>query len=157
VVAAALPLLPARLPTTGVLFSVTFPEYKERSFDVPRILIADDDADFVQVTSTVLHSDGYDVTSAKDGNAALRMMREDNIDLVLLDVMMASVLDGVSVAHEMTRDPDLKDIPIVMMSSIIDSPNASMFPTNEHIPIDAWLTKPVSPNDLLQEVARLIA
>ena len=121
-----------------------------------KILIADDDPDFVQTISTILRSEGYEVASAKDGVQALRMMREEKVDLILLDVMMASTLDGVGVAHEMQTDTTLKGIPIVMISSIISSPHASMFPTDEYIPIDSWITKPVQPDDLLERVAKLI-
>lgn len=121
-----------------------------------KILIADDDPDFVQVMSVILRSEGYQVVSARDGDEALRIMRGDKMDLVLLDIMMASVLDGVGVAHEMQKDPELKEIPIIMISSIISSPHAAMFPTDEYIPMDIWITKPVQPDDLLQKVAKLI-
>lgn len=121
-----------------------------------KILIADDDPDFVEVMRTILASEGYDVVSAKDGDEALRIMREDGVDVILLDIMMASILDGVSVAHEMQRDAALKRIPIVMISSIISSPHASMFPTDEYMPMDVWITKPVQPDDLLQKIASLI-
>lgn len=121
-----------------------------------KILIADDDPDFVEVMRTILTSEGYDVVSAKDGDEALRIMREDGVDVILLDIMMASILDGVSVAHEMQRDAALKRIPIVMISSIISSPHASMFPTDEYMPMDVWITKPVQPDDLLQKIASLI-
>jgi hypothetical protein len=47
-------------------------------------------------------------------------------------------------------------VPIIMVSSITDSPAAGMFPTDEYIPIDAWITKPVQPDDLLSKVARFI-
>lgn len=121
-----------------------------------KILIADDDPDFVQIMHTILTSEGYDVVSASNGGEALRIMREDGIDVVLLDVMMASVLDGVGVAHEMQTDPALKGIKIMMISSIISSPHAEMFPTDEYIPMDVWITKPVQPDDLLSKIARLI-
>jgi len=121
------------------------------------ILIADDDPDFVQIMLTILESEGYEVVSAKDGEAALQAMRQGGVDLVLLDIMMASVLDGVGVAHEMQQDPALKGIPIIMVSSIISTPHASMFPTDEYIPMDAWITKPVQPDDLLQKISKLLS
>jgi len=124
---------------------------------VAKILIADDDPDFVQIMRTILESEGYEVVSAKDGDAALQTMRENRVDLVLLDIMMASVLDGVGVAHEMQQDPALKDTPIIMVSSIISTPHASMFPTDEYIPMDAWITKPVQPDDLLQKIRKLLS
>ena len=118
-----------------------------------KILIADDDPDFVQILRTILTAEGYEVASAKDGDQALRIMREGGIDLVLLDIMMASVLDGLSVAYEMQKDQALKTVPIIMISSIISSPHASMFPTDEYIPMDVWITKPVDPADLLAKIA----
>lgn len=121
-----------------------------------KILIADDDPDFVQILRTILTAEGYEVATAKDGDQALRIMREGGIDLVLLDIMMASVLDGLSVAYEMQKDHALKAVPIIMISSIISSPHASMFPTDEYIPIDVWITKPVDPAHLLAKIAGLL-
>ena len=121
------------------------------------ILIADDDPDFVQIMRTILESEGYEVVSAKNGDGALQTMRQGGVDLILLDVMMASVLDGVGVAHEMQGDPALKDIPIIMVSSIVSTPHASMFPTDEYVPMDAWITKPVQPDDLLQKISKLLS
>lgn len=123
---------------------------------MPKILIADDDPDFVQVMRTVLESHGYQVNSVASGAEALLAMRSDAPDIVLLDVMMATVLDGLSVTHAMKADPGLKNTPIILISSIGDSPQAGMFPTDEYIPIDAWMSKPVAPNDLLQKVAKLL-
>jgi len=120
------------------------------------ILIADDDPDFVQIIRTILTAEGYDVLNAKDGDEALRTIRESSVDLILLDVMMASVLDGLSLAHEMQADQALRDTPVIMISSIISSPHASMFPTDEYIPIDAWMTKPVQPDALLEKIAGLL-
>jgi len=120
------------------------------------ILIADDDPDFVQIIRTILTAEGYDVLSAKDGEEALRVMRESDVDLLLLDVMMASVLDGLSAAHQIQADPALKATPVIMVSSIISSPHASMFPTDEYIPIDAWMTKPIQPEDLLAKISALL-
>jgi CheY-like chemotaxis protein len=120
------------------------------------ILIADDDPDFVQIIRTILTAEGYAVLKAKDGDEALRIIRESSVDLILLDVMMASVLDGLSLAHEMQADQALRDTPVIMISSIISSPHASMFPTDEYVPIDAWMTKPVQPEALLEKIAGLL-
>jgi len=121
------------------------------------ILVADDDPDFVEVMRTILMSEGYTVASARNGDEALETLRGGGVDLLLLDVMMASVLDGVSVAFEMQKDAALREIPVIMVSSIISSPHASMFPTDEYIPIDKWVTKPVQPDALLQMIAGLLA
>jgi CheY-like chemotaxis protein len=83
-------------------------------------------------------------------------MHKEVPDLVLLDVMMSSVLDGLNLSHAMSTDSTLSKVPIIMISSIAESPQAGMFPTDEYIPIDAWITKPVQPNDLLKKVAQFI-
>jgi CheY-like chemotaxis protein len=121
-----------------------------------RILVVDDDPDFVEITRTILESKGYEVASAANGAQALKSMRQDLPDLVLLDVMMSTVLDGLNLSHVMSEDPELCSVPVVMVSSITDSPSAGMFPTDEYIPIDAWISKPVQPDDLLSKVAQYI-
>lgn len=120
-----------------------------------KVLIVDDDPDFVEITRLILSAEGYEIESATSGDKALEMMRESPPDLVLLDVMMTGVLDGVHVAHAISSDPALSHIPIIMISSIADSAMADVFPTDEYLPIDTWISKPVQPADLLEKVARL--
>jgi CheY-like chemotaxis protein len=119
-----------------------------------KILVVDDDPDFVEIMRMILEAHGYEVASASNGDEALRKMMEDVPDLVVLDVMMSGILDGVNVSHEMSAAPALKQIPIVMVSSITSSAHAGMFPTDEYIPIDDWISKPVQPQALLQKVDR---
>jgi CheY-like chemotaxis protein len=121
-----------------------------------KILIADDDPDFVEIISMILKEADYEVESAASGDAALEKMRTSRPDLLLLDVMMSTILDGVNVSFAMSEDPELKTVPIVMISSIPDSANADQFPTDEYVPISAWITKPVQPATLLQTVERLL-
>ncbi len=121
-----------------------------------KVMVVDDDPDFVEITRTILLANGYEVSTASNGDEALRLMREDVPDVVLLDVMMSSVLDGVNVSHAMSEDPLLRRVPVVMVSSIASSPSAGMFPTDEYLPIDAWLSKPVQPNELLAKVAQYV-
>ena len=121
-----------------------------------KILVVDDDPEFVEITRMILEANSYEVASANNGEQALQSMRQDKPDLVLLDVMMSTVLDGLSVSHEIQADPNLKGMPVIMVSSIITSPHASLFPTDEYIPIDAWISKPMDPDDLLEKVRRLV-
>ncbi len=121
-----------------------------------RVLIVDDDPDFVEISRMVLAAKGYEVATASDGTKALRMMRETPIDLVLLDVMMSSVLDGVHLAHVIEEDKSLHGTPIIMISSITSSPNADRFPTDEYLPVDAWMSKPVQPDALVAKVVQLV-
>ncbi len=121
-----------------------------------RILVVDDDPDFLEITRLILTSQGHQVDVALHGDAGLEAMRRSKPDLVVLDVMMASVLDGLSVAHTMSNDPTLKSIPVIMVSSISSSDQASLFPTDEYLPIDMWISKPVQPSALTRAVSRLL-
>jgi two-component system alkaline phosphatase synthesis response regulator PhoP len=122
-----------------------------------RVLVVDDDPDFVEIISMILKKEGYETDSAANGKQGLEKMRASPPDILLLDVMMSGILDGVNVSFEMSEDPVLKKVPIVMISSIPDSPHAEDFPTDEFVPISAWITKPVQPEQLVKTVKRLVA
>ncbi len=122
----------------------------------PSILIVDDDPDFVDLNTAILSREGYRVSAATNGHQALQMIRAERPNLVLLDVMMATPLEGVSVARKMQADPDLRQIPIIMVSSIDSSQHASLLPDDMHIPIDTWISKPLDPDELLRVVRRYL-
>lgn len=121
-----------------------------------RILVVDDDPDFCEITRTVLEGAGYEVSSAANGSQALERMQQQLPDLVILDVMMSSVLDGLDLSDRMQADSHMNKIPIVMVSAIASSNYAGMFPTDAYVAIDAWLSKPVAPKTLLETVDRFL-
>jgi CheY-like chemotaxis protein len=121
-----------------------------------KILVVDDDPDFVTVTTRVLETEGYEVVSAGNGAEALKSLRQNHPDVVLLDIMMAYILDGLDVSREMAEDPVLKDIPVIMVTSLTGVRGSSMFPTDEYIPVDQWLSKPVDPDTLLSRVSETL-
>jgi len=121
-----------------------------------KVLAVDDDPDFLEYTRIVLESQGYQVRTATSTETALKMMREEVPDIVLLDVMMSYVLDGVHITRQIRDDPRLKHVPIIMISAIVSRDEAGVFPTDEYLSIDAFMTKPVDPADLLKQVAKLV-
>jgi CheY-like chemotaxis protein len=121
-----------------------------------RVLIVDDDPDFVLISRTVLQEAGHEIREAANGSQALEMMRKERPDVVLLDVMMSTTLEGVDVSKTMQADPELKDVPIIMISSISTTEYASDFPDGEAIPIHAWISKPIQPKVLLNVVNRFV-
>lgn len=121
------------------------------------VLVVDDDPDFFEIARTILEVEGYRVIGARNSSEAMVRVHAEHPSLVLLDVMMSGILDGVSVSQRMHEDPDLRDIPIIMVSSIADTEHAGMFPMDEDIHIDCWLSKPVPPKELARKVRSLIA
>jgi len=121
-----------------------------------KILLVDDDPLFVKATQLVLESAGYEVTTAKSGNEALPLMRTEKPDLVVLDIMMDTILDGVYVSKTMWEDNELRKIPVVMVSSIASSEYASQFPLDEYLNAVDFLFKPIQPSDLLESIQRFL-
>ena len=105
----------------------------------------------------VLENAGYQVISAADGDESLQVIRAQKPDLIILDVIMSSLLDGLNVSQQLQDDPEHKDIPIVMVTSIANTDYAALFPTDEYVHIDAFMTKPVLPEQLIAQVKRLLA
>lgn len=121
-----------------------------------KILIVDDDQDLVLATRLVLESAGYTVEAASTGMAGLEQMRAGAPDLVLMDVMMSSPLDGYHTTQQIADDPVLSKVPLVMISSITASQYAETFPTNQHLAIRDFVSKPVDPEKLLAKIKRYV-
>lgn len=120
--------------------------------DKKRILIVDDDADLVLANRLVMESAGYLVDEAANGAESLESMRANLPDLVLMDVMMANPLDGYHTTQQIFDDPELREVPIVMISSIATSQYAASFPTNQYLNILEFVSKPIDPETLLKKL-----
>jgi CheY-like chemotaxis protein len=94
------------------------PESNKRvSTDEPSILIVDDDADIREALTDVLTDHGYRVESVRNGREALDHLRHGaRPRLILLDAMMP-VMDGLTFRREQLVDPDLKELPVLMISA----------------------------------------
>ena len=86
--------------------------------ETKKILIVDDDIDVVTIIETILTKEGYNVISANDKVEGIKKIREEKPDLAILDVMMTTQYEGFELAKEITDDPELKKLPILMQTSI---------------------------------------
>ena len=118
-----------------------------------KVLIVDDDPDFVEIARTILISDGHEVISASDTEQAFALARQEKPHIILLDIMLETALDGLNLSHQIRAEPALRHTRVIMVSSITQTPDSHLFPTDEYLPADSWLTKPVAPHALLR-VAR---
>ncbi len=121
-----------------------------------KILVVDDDPDFQDVTRIVLERAEHTVISAKSGDEGFQRAKTDQPDLIILDVIMDSVLDGVSTSERMHEDSDLRHVPIIMVTSIANTDYAALFPTDEYIHIAAFMSKPILPDKLVKQVNRIL-
>jgi CheY-like chemotaxis protein len=117
-----------------------------------KILVVDDDRDFVKITKMILQANHYEVMTAANGEQALAAMRKDKPDLVILDIMMSYILDGLDVRRTMAEDKELKDIPVIMATSLTAARAQGSLPSDEYVPESRWIHKPIDPDTLLEQV-----
>lgn len=110
------------------------------------LLIADDDPDLRLLLQTTLEDPAYRILEASDGKSALRLVRQERPDVVILDRMMPK-LDGLEVARAVLADPAIRHIPLILLTAL-EQPAA-----NDGQPeVFAYLLKPFSPLQLLETV-----
>jgi CheY-like chemotaxis protein len=85
----------------------------------PLILVADDDADMLELACLQLEEAGYRIVTAANGDEALRMARMHRPDLCVLDVIMPG-LRGHEVLHEMREDPETEEIPVLLVTATLE-------------------------------------
>lgn len=121
------------------------------------VLVVDDDLDYLETMQAALETAGFTVATARDGAEGLRLARQLRPDAMVLDVMMSWALDGLHLSLKLKEDPILREIPIVMVSSIGSSEYAAAFPADQPLRVEAYLAKPVSSAHLVDTVKRSIA
>jgi len=124
-----------------------------------KIVIVDDDQDIRDSLQVILEGNQYTVITAANKAEGMEKIRAENPDLAMLDVMMETWQDGFDMARELKKDPNFKDMPILMLTGIkdktgIDFKSSAGDPT--WLPVDGYLEKPVEPSTLLAEVAKLL-
>ena len=122
-----------------------------------KILLVDDDIDFVEATKIILESKPYEVIVAYEGDEALQKAREENPDLILLDIIMP-VKDGFTAAEQFKKDPQLSRIPIIMLTSYSSRRGETSIPVSRGLELEAedYVEKPISPEDLLNRVEQYL-
>jgi len=120
-----------------------------------RILVIDDDPDFVEATRLVLEGGGYEVFSAFEGTDGLRKAKESKPQLIILDVIMPGK-DGFMVAQQLKKDPELGKIPVLMLTSFAEKGAGSSiaFTGGLSLETEDYIDKPVSPEELLRRVQK---
>ncbi len=128
-----------------------------------RILMIDDDSDIVQAARIPLEAAGHEFRSVASGDEGLRLAREIQPDLIILDVMMESYTAGFHVSLTLRNpSPDspyaaCRQIPILMLTAIHSTTSLRFAPDPDYLPVDAFLEKSAGPEALVATVGRLLA
>jgi len=122
-----------------------------------RVLIIDDDPDFVRSTGMVLKSAGCQVLEAFSGQEGLEKSKVENPDLYIIDLMMETYSEGFRIVEALLKDEKTKDKPRIMITSVDLKGPWDSYPLNEWSKCDFLLQKPVHPGELLKYVEKAIA
>ena len=117
-----------------------------------KILIVDDDKDFLKALTIVLEDKGYSIVAATDGAQALELARTESPNLILLDIMLPG-MNGFKVCRFLKFDENYKDIPIIIISAKADQEDKRL---GKQMGAELYITKPFENEELLQTIKQLI-
>lgn len=121
-----------------------------------KILLVDDEADFTEVTSLLLESNGYDVVTAASGADGREVAAREKPDAIILDVMMETRSAGFEVARWLRSRDDLRHIPIIMLTAVNQAYPMNFQPDEVWLPVDVFLDKPVQPDKLVAHLQKAL-
>ena len=116
-----------------------------------KVLLVDDDPDFVEAVKVIVASGGYDVRVASDGKEGLEAVAEERPDIIILDVMMP-VMDGHKACAALKGNKETADIPIILLTAVADRVTTSTYTHRDMLESEAedYMPKPVEPKELLE-------
>jgi len=123
-----------------------------------KIMCIDDDRDILESCRMTLEKAGHTVECASSGKEGLTKMKAFRPDLFLLDVMMDDLTDGFHTAYAIRHDADVKDKPIIMLTSINKETGLGFNKDKDgnFLPVDEFIEKPIAPKLLIELVAKLL-
>lgn len=132
----------------------------------PRILVVDDDVDFIEFLRSALEDNSYQVISAARWEDGLAKVERNKPDLILLDVMMPRGTEGFHFVWKLRnhKKTALRQIPIIMLTALHSTTELRLYPSQndtdyqpgEFLPVQAFLDKPIDLNVLLGHVQRTL-
>lgn len=121
-----------------------------------KILLIDDDSDFLAATKLILEKGGYQVVTAEDGKSGVDAVETESPDLAIVDMMMETWGEGFTVVSKIRDLPIGKTLPLIVLSSVdLQGPYQSFEPSDEFPKVNMVLQKPVKADDLMKYIQEL--
>lgn len=117
-----------------------------------KVLLVDDEEDFVDIVRTRLESNGFEVAVAYDGEEALEKVKEEKPDIIILDIVIPKV-NGFDVCRKLKNDQAYKGIPIIMLTAKFQANDIKF---GEAVGANAYITKPFEPQILVDKMYELL-
>jgi CheY-like chemotaxis protein len=122
-----------------------------------KVLLVDDDVDFLEINKTALETAGYQVVLAHGLKEAIEVVRGHTIDAAVLDVIMSSPDEGFHLARALRKDERTKHVPLLMLTSVnaVNEAKGFLFKLSDRdkddtwLPVDRFLDKPIKPELLV--------
>ncbi len=123
-----------------------------------RILLVDDDVDFIELNKAVLTNQGFDVSCAFSAREAMDKVRFERPDLIVLDLMMEKHDSGFTLAKTIKADPLYRNIPILMLTAVAKETgfDFSQEMDGYWMKTDDYASKPLLPDEMVKKVAALL-
>lgn len=123
-----------------------------------KILLIDDDPDFLFATGMVLEGEGYEVETASTPEEGIEKVKSVRPDLVVLDVLMPNQYEGFQVAHTIREELGLTELPILMLTAIhgVKRIPYRFAPDDTYLPVDVFMDKPIEPDTLVQTIEEML-
>ena len=123
----------------------------------PYILIVDDDPDILEGVTTILETQPYRLSTARDGKQCMEKIGEEIPDLLILDLLMPR-MDGWGVIREMRSEPRFNSVPIMILTTVIEDASRRRYEleTNMAMDVQDYVQKPVRPDELIRRVENLL-
>ena len=123
-----------------------------------KIVLVDDNTDYLFTMETFLSRNGFEVKTSDEAEKGLELIRSEHPDLILLDVMMETLFSGFELCKQLRMDDDLKDIPIIGISGMVDELGIDykQWPDYDYFKPDAFLDKPVDKQKLLRLIPETV-
>lgn len=126
----------------------------------PKILVVDDDIDYVESTEAILEANGYDVVAAYDGKEGFDKAKSELPQVILVDLMMNTINEGYDLVRNIRSDKRFDQVPLIMISSahqVEAFKDANFVPDEVWFPIDMFLDKPIDKETLLKHVSKMLS
>ena len=125
-----------------------------------KLLIIDDDPDFVDGIKSILKTADYQVDAVYNPKDGFKALETGQYDMLLLDIMMGRGAEGIMIARKMRKDAKLREMPVLILTGMREQ-IAFLFPGEQVHPrfvdVDELVEKPVEPKMLLEKVSALLA
>ena len=126
--------------------------------DKIKVLLVDDDVDFIDLNKAVLENQGFEVSMAFSGREAMDKVKFERPDLIVLDLMMEKHDSGFTLAKTIRADPLYKHIPVLMLTAVASETgfDFSQEMDGYWMKTDDYASKPLLPDELLKKVNSLL-